>query len=179
MSSGKIDIEVIGASAIQKHRVAASATRFYRGEPVNLAAMTYAAGISDVNTITQAADATPVIVTDTDGNDASFVGIAAQNAEVNNAGTVIASYADVTEVIPNYTRMRGKAETVASCDTLTELIGLLFDVVLWDSGTISGTFQIGAATADTSGLQIRGGIWERSMLDVVVDPRAMRVDITT
>ncbi len=177
MSSGRIDIEVIGISAVQRHRVAAGATRFYAGEPLNFASFTYTSGITDVNTVTQAADATPVI--DAAGANACFVGISAQDATVNNSSTVTASYVDVIEVIPNFTRMRGKAETTSSCDTLTELIGLMYDAVLWDSGTISGTFQIGAATADTSGLQIRGGVWERSMLDVVVDFRAMRTELTT
>lgn len=176
MSSGRIDIEVIGVSAVQRHRVAAGATRFYAGEPLNVDGG-YTTGVISVNTVTQAADATPVI--DAAGSNAFFVGISAQDATVNNAGTVLASYVDVVEVIPNFTRMRGKAETITSCDTLSELIGLLFDVVLWDSATISGVFQIDdSATADTSGLQIRGGVWERSMLDVIVDFRAMRTELT-
>lgn len=175
MSSNRIDIEVIGISAVQRHRVAASATRFYAGEPLNFSA-TYTTGVADANTVTQAADATPVI--DAAGANAHFVGISAQDASVSNAGVVTAGYIDVVEVIPNFTRMRGKAETTTTCDTLTELVGLLYDVVLWDSATISGVFQIGAATADTSGLQIRGGIWEKSMLDVVVDFRAMRTELT-
>ena len=176
MSSGRIDIEVIGASAIQKHRVASGATRFYAGEPLN-GVVAYTTGVGDANTVTQAADATPVI--DAAGANAFFVGISAQDAEVNSAGTVIASDVAVAEVIPNYTRMRGKAETTTTCDTLTELIGLLYDLVLWDSVTITGVFQIdNSATADTSGLQIRGGIWEKSMLDVVVDFRAMRTELT-
>ena len=176
MSSSKIDIHVIGASAIQTHRVAAGATRFYAGEPVNVAAITYTSGASDINTITQAADATPVIATQSDGDDAQFVGIAAQRAGVNNAGTVIAGYADVNEPIANFTRMRGKAKTASSCDTLSELVGLLWDLVLWD--LTSGLFTIDAAAADTSGLTIKGGIWEKSLLDVTVDFRAVRCDIT-
>ena len=181
MSSNRLDIEVIGISAVQKYRVAASATRFYAGEPVNFAAMTYSGGISDINTITQAADATPVIVADTaSADDASFVGIAAQRAEVNNAGTVIASWVDVIEPIPNFTRMRGIAETTSSVDTLTELIGVFWDYALWTL-TSPNIFSIDDTTAptDTSGLRIMGGVWERGLLDVVVDFRAMRVDITT
>jgi len=177
MSSNTIDIDVIGVSAVARHRVAASATRFYPGEPVNLAAMTYASGASDVNTITQAADATPVIIADSDGDDAQFVGIAAQRAEVNNAGTVIASYADVTEIIPEFTRLRGKGTTFASVDTLSELIAYLWDYTLWNLA--SGLFTIDTSTdpVDTSGLRIRGGDYERGLLDVTVDA-AMRVDIT-
>ena len=179
MSSNRIDIEVIGVSAVQKHRVAASATRFYAGEPVNLAGMTYSSGVSDVNTITQAADATPVIATDTSGTQAQFVGIAAGRAEVNNAGTVIASWCDVTEPLPNFTRMRGYPETFASVDTLSELIGVLWDYALWTLASGIFTIDDTTAPADTSGLKIVGGIWQKGLLDVVVDPRAMRVDITT
>jgi len=175
MSSNKIDIHVIGASAVQPYRVAASATRFYAGEPVNFASFTYTSGVSDVNTITQAADATPVI--DAAGTNAAFVGIAAQRAEVNNAGTVTASVANVTEVLPNFTRMRGKSTTSTNCDTLSELIGLLFDYAIWD--LTSGLFTIDVATTDTAGLTVKGGIWEQSLLEVTVDPRALRTDITT
>jgi len=177
MSSNKIDIHVIGVSGVQTHRVAASATRFYAGEPVN-GLVTYTTGVSDINTITQAADQTPII--DAAGANAFFVGIAAQKAEVNNAGTVIASVACVVEPLAGFTRMRGKADTFATVDTLTELIAVLFDYTLWDSASVSGTFLLdtGATPADTSGLRIMGGIWEKGLLDVVVDFRAMRTELT-
>jgi len=177
MSSTKIDIEVIGASGTQKHRVAASATRFYAGEPLNLAAMTYTSGVSDINTVTQAADGTPVIATDTSGTQASFVGVAAEDAPVGSDTTVDAGWVTVTEPIAHFTRLRSKAKTAASCDTLSELIGLIYDVYLFD--LTSTVFTFDAAGADTGGLRCVGGIWEKSMLDVVVDARAMRVDITT
>ena len=175
MSSGRIDIEVIGISAVQRHRVAASATRFYAGEPLN-GDIGYTTGVANANTVTKAATATPVI--DAAGANAFFVGISAQDAPVSSAGVVTLGYVDVVEVIPNYTRLRGKAATTTTCDTLTELIGLMYDQVLWDSATISGVFQISSSSADTSGLTIKGGIWERSMLDVVVDFRAMRTELT-
>ena len=169
MSSTKIDIEVIGSSAIQKHRVAASATRYYAGEPLNMTG-TYTTGVSTVNTVSQMADAKPVIATD------NFVGISAQDAPVGTDTTVDADWVDVIEVIPHWTRLRAKAKDTTVCDTLTELIGLMFDFVLFDLTTAVFTID-GTAATDTSGLQIRGGIWEKGILDVVVDARAMRADV--
>ena len=170
MSSSKIDVAVIGVSAVQKHRVAASATRFYAGEPIIFAG-TYSSGVASVNTVVVLTDGKPIIGTD------NFVGIAAQDAPVGTDTTVDADWVDVIEVIPNFTRMRAKAKTAGNVDTLTELVGLLWDFVLFD--LTGGVYTIDeTAAADTSGLTIRGGIWEQSMLDVVVDPRAMRADIS-
>jgi len=170
MSSSKIDVGVIGISAVQKHRVAASATRFYAGEPIIFAG-TYTSGVASVNTVVVLTDGKPVIGTD------NFVGVSAQDAPVGTDTTVDADWVDIVEVIPNFTRMRAKAKTTGNVDTLTELVGLLWDFVLFDLTT--GVYTIDeTAAADTSGLTIRGGIWEQSMLDVVVDPRAMRADIS-
>jgi len=170
MSSTRIDIEVIGVSAVQKHRVAGSATRFYAGEPLNMTG-TYSSGVSSVNSVSQMADAKPVIGTD------NFVGIAAQDAPVGTDTTVDADWVDVIEVLPNFTRLRAKAKTAASVDTLSELVGVLFDQVLFDLTLTVYTIDETAA-ADTSGLTIKGGIWEKSLVDVTVDPRAMRADIS-
>lgn len=170
MSSTRIDVEVIGSSAVQRHRVAASATRFYAGEPLEFNG-TYTAGVASANTVVQAADAIPVIGTD------NFVGIAAQDAPVGSDTTVDADWVAVTEVFPSFTRMRSKAKTTGNVDTLTELIGLLWDFVLFD--LTSGTFTLDeTAAADTSGLTIKGGIFEVGLLDVVVDARALRADIS-
>jgi len=129
-------------------------------------------GVSGANTVVLAGDATPVIGTD------AFVGISAQDAPVGTDTTVDADWVDVVEPIPNWTRLRGKAKTAASVDTLTELIGLLWDVVLFDAAN-TNTFTIDqTAAADTSGLTIKGGIFEQGLLDVTVDPRAMRYDIS-
>lgn len=171
MSSTKIDIEVIGSSAVQKYRVAASATRFYAGEPLEFNG-TYTSGVASANTVVQAADAIPVIGTD------NFVGISAQDAPVGTDTTVDADWVDVQCVIPHWTRMRSKAKTTGNVDTLTELIGVMFDFALFD--LTSSTFTIDeTAAADTSGLTITGGIWEQGLIDVVVDARAMRADITS
>ena len=73
--------------------------------------------------------------------------------------------------------MRAKAKTTTNVDSLTELIGVLWDFALFD--LTSSTFTIDeTAAADTSGLIIKGGIWEQGLIDVVVDARAMRADIT-
>ena len=105
-----------------------------------------------------------------------FVGIASGDAPVNSAGTVLADYVGVIEPLAGFTRMRSKAKTVTSLDTLTELVGLLWDAVLFEFA--SNTFTIDqTAAADTSGLTIKGGIWEQGLLDVTVDARAMRTDV--
>jgi len=170
MSSTRIDISVIGSSVVQKHRVAASATRFYVGEPINFAG-TYTSGVASVNTVVVLTDGKPVIGTD------SFVGVASQDAPVGTDTTVDADWVDVIEVIPNFTRMRSKAKTTANCDSLSELVALLWDLVLFDLTSTVYTIDETAA-ADTSGLTIKGGIYEQGMIDVTVDPRAMRADIS-
>src|SRR3990167_2954243 len=171
MSSTRIDIEVIGSSANQKYRVAASATRFYAGEPLEFNG-TYTSGVASANTVVQCADATPVIGTDV------FVGIAAEDAPVGTDTTVDADWVAVTEIIPHWTRLRSKAKTTTNVDTLSELVGVLWDFVLFD--LTSSTFTIDeTAAADTSGLTIMGGIWEQGLIDVIVDARAMRADITS
>mgnify|MGYP001602200943 FL=1 len=170
MSSSRIDVTVIGAAANQKYRVAASATRFYAGEPLEFNG-TYTTGVASANTVVQAADGTPVIGTD------NFPGIAAEDAPVGTDTTVDADWVTVTEPIPHFTRMRAKAKTTTNVDSLTELIGVLWDFALFD--LTSSTFTIDeTAAADTSGLIIKGGIWEQGLIDVVVDARAMRADIT-
>lgn len=171
MSSTRLDVEVIGSAVNQRHRVAASATRFYAGEPLN-GVVTYSSGVAATNTISQAADGTPVIGTAT----TFFAGIAAEDAPVGTDTTVDASWVDVSEPIAGFTKMRAKAKTTANADSESELIGLLYDLVLWD--LTASVFTIDeTATADTSGLQIRGGIWETGHLDVIADPRAMRTDV--
>lgn len=171
MSSSRIDVSVIGSSMNRPFRVAASATRFYAGEPLEFNG-TYSGGVATANTVVQAADAIPVIGTD------NFVGVAAQHAPVGSDTTVDADWVDVTVVIPHFTRLRSKAKTAANIDTLTELVGVLWDLVLFD--LTSTTFTIDeTGAADTSGLIISGGKeWELGYIEVVVDARALRADIS-
>lgn len=136
-----------------------------------ISAATYSSGVADVTTIVVLTDAKPVIGTD------NFIGISSENMKVDSAGTVVAHELSVTVPIPFTTRMRGKAKTTASVDTDSELLGILMDYVLFD--LTAGVYTIDqTAAADTSGLQVRGGIPAKGLLDVVVDARAMRADIS-
>lgn len=165
------DISVIGVSGgEQPRRVAASATRFYAGEPLNYLP-TYTSGVASVNTVVVLTDAKPVIGTD------AFQGIAGKDAKVNSAGTVVAHTTSCIVPIPNVTRLRGKAKTAANVDTDSELLGVIGDLVLFDLTSAVYTIDETAA-ADTSALTIVDGIPSKSMLDVVVDVRAFRVDIS-
>lgn len=167
----RYDLETVGISAgARPFRVAASATRFYAGEPINFAG-TYASGIASVNTVVVLTDGKPVIGTD------NFIGIAARDARVNTAGTVIAHQTQVVVPIPEATIIRGRAKTAANVNTDSELLGVLFDYVLFDLTTAVYTIDDTAAV-DTAGLKIVGGNTARQTLDVVVDARAMRADIS-
>lgn len=165
------DLQCIGVSAgAHPFRVAASATRFYAGEPMNFAG-TYSSGVASANTVVVLTDAKPVIGTDL------FVGIAAKDALPRVTGTIVAHETKVIVPIPYATRIRGKAKTVANVDTDTELLGVLWDVVLFDLTSTVYTIDETAA-ADTSGLTIVDGIPSKGTLDVTVDARAMRADIS-
>lgn len=167
----RLDLTTVGINGgNQPRRVAASATRFYAGEPINYAG-TYSSGAASVNTVVVLTDAKPVIGTD------NFVGIAAKDAEVNSAGTVIAHKTYVTVPLPLVTRIRGRAKTAANVDTDSELLGVLYDAVLFDLTSAAYTIDETAA-ADTSGLIIVDGNPIKSTLDVVVDARATRADIS-
>ena len=167
----KFDLSVIGVNAgAREFRVAASATRARVGEAIEFNG-TYTSGVADVNTVVQAADATPVIATD------NLVGICAKDFEINSAGTVIAHKTLVTVPIPVATLIRGRAKTKANVDTDSELLGVLWDLVLFD--VTSSVFTIDeTAAADTSGLKIENGNTSKGTLDVSVDVRALRADVS-
>lgn len=166
----KFDLEVIGVSHTEEVRVAASATRGYAGDAINFAG-TYTSGVASVNTVVVLTDAKPVIGTD------NFLGICAKDFAVDSAGTVTAHKTLVRVPIPMFTKIRGLAKTAANIDTDAELLGVMWDLVLFD--LTSGVYTIDeTAAADTSGLIIRGGNTAKQLLDVVVDPRAMRADIS-
>ena len=166
----KFDLSVVGYhGGNQEFRAGASATRVRVQEPVNFAG-TYTTGVASVNTVVALTDAKPVIATD------NFVGISAQDWAVDSAGTVTAQKVQVTIPIAHSTRIRGLALTKASVDTDAELLGILWDFVLFD--LTSGQYSIDqTAAADTSGLIIRNGNTAKGTLDVVVDARAMRADV--
>jgi hypothetical protein len=166
----RYDLRPIGITAgAREYRVGASATRFYAGEPIMYAG-TYSSGVASVNVVVVLTDAKPVIATD------NFVGIAARDASVNAAGTVIASKTQVTVPFPEATLIRGRAKTATNVDTDAELLGVLWDAVLFDLTSAVYTIDETAA-ADTSGLIIVNGNTAKQTLDVKVDARAMRADV--
>ena len=167
----KFDISTVGITAgVLRHRVAASATRGYAGEPL-MTTPTYTTGTTNSNTAIVVSDNKPTIGTD------DFLGICAKDFEVNSSATVIAHYTRVSRPIPYATLIRGLAETKANIDTQTELTGVLFDLTRFHLASSSYRIQAGGE-ADTGGLQIVDGNLTRGTLDCVVDARAMRSDVT-
>lgn len=172
----KADLKVIGPAAIFPRYLVAGGTAIQVGEPVhNLGSLS--SGVSSVNTFVLAAADTPVIGTH------RFGGVANENSDNVAAGTVKEQFLNVAAPVPHVGRIRGKAETVASVDTLTELALLLGDVVLIDYAATGGTdggelYKIKeAASADTSGLELVGGNVALQTLDVTVDARSYRHDV--
>ena len=169
------DLTVIGPAISVPRRIAASATRYEIGEPLHsLAALT--SGVADVNTYVLAAADTPVIGTH------KFGGIAISRCIPLSTGTVTAHTATASCPIASLSRIRGRGETVANWDTDSELLGLIQDVTLIDYDATGGTgstqlYTIKSNGADTSGLEIVGGIPSLQLVDVIVDPRAYRHDV--
>lgn len=166
----KFDVKVIGKAERQPFRIAASATRGYVGEPM-IVAPTYTTGTSSVNTIVVLTDDLPVIGTD------QFVGILAKDMDPLTTGTITAQRTLVDVPFPNLTRLEAQVTTVATADTETEAIGLLWDIYVFD--LISSTYTWKPAGADTGGFVARWYNVVGSKLQCVVDARAIaRVDIT-
>ena len=167
----KFNVSMVGVTGgARPYRVAASATRFYTGEPM-MRTPSYTTGASDVNTVVVVTDTKPRVATD------EFVGIAAKDAEVNASATVIAHTTQVGVPIPYVTIMRAKAKTAASVDTDAELVGILNDLVDFD--LTAGVYTIDqTAASNASALQIVNGNIQKQTLDVVVDARGMRTVIS-
>lgn len=173
----RADLRVVGLQVSYPVRIAASATRFEAGEPLhNLGTMS--SGVSSVTTYVLAAADTPVIGTH------RFGGVAAKGALPFQTGTVAAHWSLVYRPIAWSGVLEGKAEVAASMDTEAELLGLLGDVTLIDysaTGASDGgeLYTIKeTASADTSGLEIVNGNFAKGLLQVVVDGRAYRHDVT-
>jgi hypothetical protein len=171
----KADLKVIGPAAIWPRYLVAGGTKVRVGEPVHSVA-TLSSGVASANTYVLAAADTPVVGTH------KFGGIANENAELVAAGTVKEQFLNCANPVPCIGRIRGKAETAANVDTLTELALLIQDVVLIDYAATGGTdggplYTIkDAASADTSGLEIVGGNPALQTLDVTVVANAYRHD---
>ena len=167
----KADISTVGINGgNQPRRVAASATRFYAGEPANFVG-TNTAGVASVNTVVVLTDTKPRVGTD------SFQGIFAVDAAVNTAGTVTAHRTYVTVPISNVTRIRGRAKTAANVDTDSEGLGILFDYLDFDLTASVYTIDDTAAS-NASGLMCVDFNAAKSTIDVVVDARALRYAIS-
>lgn len=154
----------------QPRRVAAAATRFYSGEPLN-SVMTHTAGAASVNTVVVLTDTKPRVATD------SFQGIASTDAPVNSAGTVVAGKVYVAVPIPYVTRIRANAKTLADVDTDTELLAILFDFLDFDLTTAVYTWD-DVAASNASAFQCVDGNTAKSTLDCVIDARGMREAIS-
>lgn len=174
----KGDLTVIDFSVARPFRAPASATRAEVGEPLESNNITLSSGVASANTVVLPVADFPIISTDI------FVGICAKRYEVNAAGTVTAHETLAWVPLPNYSRIRGKAETSASVDTDSELLGILWDVTLFDYNSTGGAdggelYTIKeAASADTSALTIVDGNISAGTLDVTVDVRAFRFDVS-
>jgi hypothetical protein len=173
----KADLKVIGPCAIFPRYVVAGGTAIQVGEPVHSVA-TYSSGVASANTIVLAAADTPVIGTH------NFGGVANENSKNVAAGTVAEQFLNVATPVPNIGRIRGKAETAANVDTLTELALIIMDKTLIDYAATGGVdggelYTIkDTAAADVNGLVIVGGNTALQTLDVVVESRAMVLDVS-
>jgi hypothetical protein len=173
----KADLKVIGPAAIFPRYIVAGGTAIEAGEPVHSVA-TYSSGAASANTMVLAAADTPVIGTH------NFGGVATRSSTNVAAGTVAEQFLNVATPVPAVGRIRGKAETAANVDTLTELALIIMDKSLIDysaAGAPDGgqLYTIkDTAAADVNGLTIVGGNTALSTLDVVVDARAYCLDVS-
>lgn len=163
------NLSVVGLSGSHRMRVAASATRGYAGEPA-LFAGTYTSGVASANTVVVTTDAATVIGTDV------MAGVFTDSMKVDSAGTVIAQKINVAVPIANVTKIRGRAKTASTVDTESEGIGLLWDFYHIDLTSAVYTFD--AAGGDTAAFTVRDFNHIKQTLDVIVDARAQRADIT-
>lgn len=175
----RADLRVTGPQATVERNVAASATRFEFGEPLHIASFSLSSGVADTNVfVLVAADAVVV-------GTGRFGGVALEGAEPKNStGTLVAQFVNCACPVPNAGFMSGQAETVANIDTASELLAIINDAVLIDYNASGGTdggelYTIhDDASADTSGFTIISGNIGKGILDVHVDPRAYRNDIS-
>lgn len=163
----KYDMRIVGPSFNKEYDTAASATALKAGEPVLLGG-TYSSGAASSNYASPLTDGKPVIGTD------SFGGVASKDATHTAS---VAGKVSVAKVYPFLTEIWGKAKVTGSVNTVSELLGVIFDVTLFD--LTSSVYTIDeTASADTSGLRIEDGNPAKGELGVTVDSRALRNDIS-
>lgn len=171
----RADLKAIGPCAIFPRYLVAGGTAIQAGEPVHSVA-TSSSGDASANTYVLAAADTPVIGTH------RFGGVANENSINVAAGTVAEQFLNVAAPVPSVGRIRGKAETAGSVDTLSELAALCGDYTLIDYSATGGAdggqlYTIKeSVSADTSGLEIVGGNVALYTLEVTLAPTAYRHD---
>ena len=173
------DLSVIGPQFTAKRNVAASATRFEMGEPLHIASFSLSSGAADTNVFVLVAADTVVVGT------GRFGGVALEGAEPKNStGVLTAQFVNTTNPTPTAGRMRGKAETAGNIDTASELLGIINDAVLIDYDATGGAdggelYTIhDDASADTSAVTVEDGNITKGLLDVSIDARGYRNDIS-
>lgn len=173
----RADLSVVGFSQEVPRRIAASATRYDVGEPLH-GLGTLSSGVINTNTFVVAAADTPVIGTH------KFGGIAIKNPTPFNTGTLVAHTTMAACPIPWLGRIRGKAEVPTDCDTDAEAVGLIGDATLIDyaatgSPTSGPLYTIKTvASADTSALEIAEINQAKGLIDVYIDGRGYRHDVS-
>ena len=176
------DLTVKGLHGSMPVRIPASSTRYEAGEPL-YSDTTFTSGADvagsavSVNSFEIAQADCPVISTNKLG------GVAINSCKPFGTGTVVAHRTNVARPVAWIGQIHGRAETVASVDTTTELLLLIGDATLIDynatGGTDSGELYTikETASADTSGLVIVDGNVTKSELHVIVDGRSYRHDV--
>ncbi len=173
------DLSVHGMQGSLRVRQAASATRVEAGEPMG-ATITYSTGTASANVYELvASDIFPTIGTNKLG------GVANKGSQPFSTGTVVASEISLARPVPQVGILRGKADDTSAIDTATELLAILQDVtfILYDAtgGADGGegyTINQGDSGSDAAGLEIVDGNIAKGLLDVVVDNRAYRHDVS-
>ncbi len=178
----RADLSVIGPQGTLGRYLVAGGTQILHGEPTHNLDTGMTNGVITVNTYVLVAADSPII----DASSSSthrFGGVAIENSRNVATGTVEEQFLNCACPVPEIGRVRGKAETVANVDTLTELALLIGDAVLFDYNSTGASDGgelytiIETATANTSGLTLVFGNPATQVLDVVVHPHAYRNDI--
>lgn len=173
------DLSVHGMQGSIRVRQAASATRVEAGEPMG-ATNTYTTGTSNVNVYALiAADNFPTIGTNKLG------GVALKGSNPFATGTVVASEIALARPVPQVGVLRGRATDSSAIDTDAELLAILQDVTFIEydaTGAVDGgedyTINEADSGSDAAGLEIVDGNVAKGTLDVIVDNRAYRSDIS-
>lgn len=174
------DLKIINRYGTLQRHIAAGATRFRVGEPMlSNASPGSSGGVSDSNDCAPAAVIAPLIGLQ------RFVGISMKDAVLNPfSGAVVDHFTDVAMPFPSTSIIRGKGSSAIASDTDAEILALIGDYMFFTysaNGSVIGTplFSIGNVPAsDASALEIIDGNAAKGTLDVTIDFRAFRYDVT-